>query len=127
MLVACGACRATFKVELVRDQRTDVLHFNNPTAVAVSALKGLCAKQSRPILDAFIDAGGVPAAVRLLEDSTCPLTVTYAAGFIESLLDLLVHPSARTMGSTGLADVLFRSGEGCGRNKWDPMFENYFT
>jgi hypothetical protein len=87
----------------------DVIHFNNPTGMAAAALSAAILS-SGPILDSFLEAGGVPALVRLLRDSACPLTPIYAAGIIDTLLRSQTGPSARRGRPGELADRFLRAG-----------------
>jgi hypothetical protein len=66
------ARRASFNT--VRKGKTDLIRFNNPTAVVVAGLAAIN-PSSGPILDSFLEAGWVPAVVGLLKESTCPLTL----------------------------------------------------
>jgi hypothetical protein len=81
--------------------------FNNPAALAVSAI---CAANLRtwPLLDSFLDAGGIPAAVRLFGDSSCLVTL-HTASLIESMLNSQILPLAKAANPSEVVGV--RPGE----------------
>jgi hypothetical protein len=94
------------------DERTVFIPFNNPTAVTLAGLSGPPLEKG-PLLDSFLEAGGVPALVQLLGGSTCRLTVVYTAALIHSmLLETRVGPS----GTLGLSSARpERASEVCHR------------
>ncbi len=77
------------------------LRFNDPTAAAVLALHALFnegddmggEEESMQLLDSFLDGGGVSAAVRLLDEWTCPKILTCTANILEVMLTIC--PSVR--------------------------------
>jgi hypothetical protein len=89
------------------------------------ALAAICTAdelQSSPLLETFLNAGGVAAIVPLLRTSTCPVTLACAAKFIEMLLDPQGTPQGRSGYVSNLAESLLQSGElrhvvNCGSGK----------
>lgn len=81
-----GVDRAGLKV--TRKYQSLTLHLNKPTVVAVLAVASLCAASpyTNPELDAFTEAGGVTAAVRLVNKSTCRETLGHTLDLIKQLL-----------------------------------------
>jgi hypothetical protein len=87
---------------------------DNPTAVAIGIL---CASSMRPgpLLDSFLEAGGIAAVVRLLRKSTCPAVLVYTSKLISHLV-LAAHqdpggPGRHPGSSLALADQFFQAGE----------------
>jgi hypothetical protein len=68
-----------------KDTECEIIHVNNPTAVAVLAL---CAATpcSGPVLDSFLEAGGIAVVVQVLRESPCPATVGHAALLVRRLM-----------------------------------------
>lgn len=75
--------RASLRVQLSK-QQVEVIPFNNPTAVAVGALLKTLISGLAP--DTILEAGGAPALVRLLKESTCSQTSVVTAVVIGALL-----------------------------------------
>jgi hypothetical protein len=87
--------------------------YNNPTAMAVSALVvAMTEDPTEPILDTFLEAGGVAACVRLLREMPCSLAAEQVARRIMTLVDAHIGPPKRPCRTEGIADCFFRSGEG---------------
>jgi hypothetical protein len=61
--------------------------------------------------DSFLSAGGAAAVVRVLRESSCPVTLSYTRDFIGKLLN--EDPPERPEMPQELADKLHESG-GCG-------------
>lgn len=80
-----------------------VLCNNNPTGMALGVLCTFL--NSELARDCILEAGGAPAFVGLLKESTCPDTVTITALGIKVLL----HPTDARPG--GNAAHFFESGE----------------
>jgi hypothetical protein len=91
----------------------DRVNYNNPTAMAASALfLAITAEPTEPILDSFLDAGGVAACVRLLREMPCSIAADQVAGRIMTLVDAHIGPPERPCRTEDIADRFFRSGEG---------------
>jgi hypothetical protein len=71
--------------------QSDPMHFHDPTALAVAGLSAACSG-SKPLLDSFFETGGIPAIVRVLADSRCPLTLGYTVDFIAALEAQIIAP-----------------------------------
>lgn len=95
------------KVEL-EGRETETLHYNNTNAIAAATLAHLIVRRSNTLRGSLIEAGGVPALVKLLRESTSPATVYYTAATARSLL-LLVQQSSELLKE--LADKFLQSGE----------------
>jgi hypothetical protein len=95
------------------DGKTEIVYWNNPTAMAVVAMGGICLPltSSRRNLDSFLEPGGIPAVVRLLTKSPCRLTRLYAAKIIESLLSSWTSVLEAQEWAEEIADLFFQAGE----------------
>lgn len=98
---------------------SDVVHFSNPTAFAALALGGICKQclDSRPAINSFVEWGVVPALVRLLSKSTCPVTFRVTGHAIQWLCsgtsDILASQSERSTWPQNLklAEEFYEAGE----------------
>ncbi len=68
--------------KFVLPDQGDALHFDDPTAVAISSL--FTVPDSNAMLDSFLGAGGIPIVLKLLRETTCPVTLAHT-------VDLLVR------------------------------------
>jgi hypothetical protein len=96
--------------------RTEKIRFNNPTALAALAIGGLCMArlqraEGRRGVERFLDAGGIPAVVRLLKKPTCPVTLQYTASTIGTLLSWRMGLFHRHGLSPDPADTFLEAGE----------------
>jgi hypothetical protein len=82
-LIGVVTGRASFKTKLAGFN--DVLHFNDPSAVAVASLS-TAVPYGGPLLYSFLEAGGLDALVRLLKESSCPLALGYTLHLIRQLM-----------------------------------------
>jgi hypothetical protein len=87
-------CRPRFS--LLVDGVQESLPFNNPTAVAIATL---CASSpyTGGMLDKFLEAGSIPALLRMLCKTSCPLSSRYALHFIQELMTTACPPVLTTM------------------------------
>jgi hypothetical protein len=83
-------------------------YFRNPTALALGALVS-ASPHGWPLLDSFLAAGGIPALVSLVKDSSCVVTL-YATLLIEGVLktQILDHRGAKP--PTDIGDSFFKAG-----------------
>ncbi len=104
-------CRADATVD--RGDKTDFIHFSNPTAMAAVALRVICVLEldNRPLLNSFLQAGGVAAVVRLLHTTPCPITFNDTAMLIHSMLAWLLEQPETPGGFLGLANRFLEAGE----------------
>ncbi len=79
-----------------------LLHYNDPTSVAVFALR---IPYSKRLLLSFREAGGVGAVTPLVKETKRPVTVKYTAELIEALME-----SVRQHRDSKLPDRFFHSG-----------------
>lgn len=90
--------------------KREAIGYNNPTAMTVAVLAIVL--EFEPLLDSFLAAGGGPALVRLLRESTCPVTAKGTASLITLLLNLDGEDTpTRRARSSKLAEQYFKSGE----------------
>ncbi len=105
-------CSAVYKYQWRGQSSDNVIHFNNPTAVAVASvglLKGT-------LLLSFLETGGLAAVLGVLQESTCRevAALGYTLTAIAWLLadsEPMITPDQRTQ----IADEFFKSG---GRVDW---------
>jgi hypothetical protein len=109
MDVMCAVARTRFFIRSIH-HNTRSARIDNPTAMAVAFL---CASGMRPgpLLDGFLEAGGIAAVVRLLRKSTCPDVLVYTCALIRHVL-LAAHQDTGGPGSSlALADKFVQAGE----------------
>jgi hypothetical protein len=105
VLTVLIAARATSKFTF--PGQTEPLPFNDPTAVALASLGIIsCAPHNKIMRDTLLDAGGIPPLVRILRESSEPLTRGFAR---KLMLNLMLHVSP----SEEAADQFVASGERC--------------
>jgi hypothetical protein len=90
--------------------RSDVLYFNNPTAIAVVALGGLKVESER-FFESFLEAGGVSALVSVLRETDCPVTLFYTTAVIHRLLESQVGLRETPSWCSEFADRFLQAGE----------------
>jgi hypothetical protein len=100
------ASRAVFKLQV--EGQNEAMHFNDPTAAATAALV-TAGRFAGPLLDSFLNAGGLPAVVRTLRESSCSVTLLYTVDLIEGLVGEEV-PSGEPNHLCELAERCFESG-----------------
>jgi hypothetical protein len=83
-------------------------HFRNPTALALGAMVS-AGIQGWPLLDSFLAAGGIPALVPVVGDSSCLVTL-YAALVIEGVLKSQASLDRGAARHTDIADQFFMEG-----------------
>jgi hypothetical protein len=93
------------------DGKFEATRFDNPTLLALGMLRGP-AVQNGALLDSFLEAGGAPALVRLLGESTCSSTVN---GTTQLIITFLQGPETGPSGtmplSAEIAEGLLNEGE----------------
>jgi hypothetical protein len=84
---------------------------SDPIATAVGVL-WTANMQPSGLLDSFLEAGGIPAVVRLLRKSTCPTVLVVTTGLIGSLINSEEYWDGRPGRSPAdLADMFHQAGE----------------
>jgi hypothetical protein len=103
--IACLGHSAIYKW-LLPDQK-EVLHFDDPTAVAISSLFSV--PDSNAMLDSFLEAGGIPVVLKLLRETTCPTTLAHAVDLLVRMVSTHGRPNTPDR-CQELADQLHDAG-----------------
>ncbi len=89
---------------------TKVVEISNATAGAVQTL---CAVDLHPgpLLDSFLEAGGISAVVRLLRKSTDPAVLVYTSTLIRRMMDFANPDGDSGLSRLELAELFSKAGE----------------
>jgi hypothetical protein len=100
-----------YEVEV--DDKPESIPYSNSTAIAVFAIGQLCLPylNSRPMLDSFLKPGGIPALVRLLNESSWPQTLQHTATVVIAVLGCWGLPPVRRDWAFELANKFYNAGE----------------
>jgi hypothetical protein len=105
-LTVCLVGRAAYTVEV--DGEVEVVRWDNPATLALAVLCGSVKETS--MRNSFLDAGGVPAIVQLLGESTCFDTLTHITTLIDALLETTTTSDGVLL-SSAIADLFLSEGE----------------
>jgi hypothetical protein len=101
--------RASLSLKQVQ-ANTKSAQLDNPTAVATQVLCGSMMTPG-PLLDSFLEAGGIPAVLRLLRKSTDLAVLVYTVILIGHLTCVAKRDGVRSGPSVDLADKFLQAGE----------------
>jgi hypothetical protein len=94
---------------LTLEGQSGFLHFNDPNAVAIASLRGT-PLHSGPMLASFLKAGGVAAALHMMNTSTCPLALAYTLELIGGLMSDSYWDAAPGIRGYHVGDNFFDAG-----------------
>jgi hypothetical protein len=87
------------------------IHYHDPIPLALASLFAAC-PDSRPLLDSFLEARGVPVVLRVLRQSNCTIALGYSVEIIIKLLSRADTPG-RPNRCQDVAEELHQSGAWC--------------
>jgi hypothetical protein len=100
--------RPRFKIGM--KDRFDIIHFNNPTGVALAVLCAFVGSSPK-FVDGCVGAGAVPALVKLLQNATCPVILGYTFILTDRLLISHISPDGTPVRNSEIAARFLTSGE----------------